>query len=76
MKNLTQRKKTTNVGTAKPQKGKAKGRIVPVRFAHDELKVMIAAAIVAKQTLPDWIRSAVKAAVKRRGNRIKAPRGG
>jgi hypothetical protein len=42
---------------------KANGRIVPVRFNHDDLQAMIAAAVVAKQTLSGWIRSTLNAAL-------------
>ena len=64
LETLSQHKKTKRVGRPKPPKGKAKGRIVPVRFNPDDLKVMIAAAVVAKQTLSDWIRSTLHAAVQ------------
>ena len=62
---MSKHKKTKRVGRPKPPKGQAQGRIVPVRFNHDDLKVMIAAAIVAKQTLPEWIRSTLNAALQR-----------
>jgi hypothetical protein len=61
---VSQRKKAKSVGRAKPPKSNAKGRIVPVRFNREDLQVMIAAAVVAKQTLSDWIRSTLKAAVQ------------
>ena len=37
-------------------KGKAKGSIVPVRFAADDLKAITAAAKASKLTLSEWIR--------------------
>jgi predicted HicB family RNase H-like nuclease len=45
-------------------KGQAKGRIVPVRFNADDLKAIMKAAESAKQSLSEWIRSTLIAAVK------------
>jgi predicted HicB family RNase H-like nuclease len=39
------------------------GRIVPVRFAPDDLKAMEAAAKAAKQSLSEWIRSTIHAEI-------------
>jgi hypothetical protein len=39
------------------------GRIVPVRFAPDTLKVMEAKAKAADQKLSEWIRSTIDAAI-------------
>jgi hypothetical protein len=64
LQTLSQHKKTKAVGSPKPLDGKVKGRIVPVRLNHDDLTVMIAAAVVAKQTLTEWIRSTLYAAVQ------------
>jgi hypothetical protein len=61
---LSQQNKAKRVGSPKPPKGKAKGRIVPVRFNHDDLKMMIAASIIAKQSLSEWIRSTLNAALQ------------
>jgi len=61
---LSKHKKTKRVGKPKPTKGNAKGRIVPVRLNLDDLKLMIAASVVAKQTLTEWIRSTLYAAVQ------------
>jgi hypothetical protein len=61
---LSQQKKAKTVGRPKPPKTKAKGRIVPVRFNHDDLKAMIAASVIAKQTLSEWIRSTLNAALQ------------
>jgi predicted HicB family RNase H-like nuclease len=44
-------------------KGEAKGRIVPVRFAPDTLRAMEAAAKNGKQSLSEWIRSTIDAAL-------------
>jgi predicted HicB family RNase H-like nuclease len=42
-------------------KGTAKGRILPVRFTHDDLKAMAAAAKASKQTVSEWIRGTIQA---------------
>jgi len=39
------------------------GRIVPVRFAPDDLKAMEAQARAAKQSLSEWIRSTIHAEI-------------
>jgi hypothetical protein len=65
LENLRQRKKTKRVGRPKLPKGEAKGRIVPVRLASDELTAMIAAAVAAKKTLSEWMRSTLNAAIRR-----------
>jgi predicted HicB family RNase H-like nuclease len=39
------------------------GRIVPVRFNGDDLKRIAAAAKANKQTVSDWIRSTLSAAL-------------
>ena len=52
------------IGRPKLPKGQAKGRIVPVRFTADDLKAMAAAAKVSKQTLSEWIRSTLNAAIQ------------
>ena len=50
-------------GRPKLPKGEAKGRIVPVRFAADDLKRIEAAARANKQTVSEWIRSTSLAAL-------------
>jgi len=55
--------KPKKVGRPKLPKGEAKGRIVPVRFTGEALKAMIAAAKANKQTLSEWIRSTLNAAI-------------
>jgi len=55
--------KKPKVGRPKLPKGEAKGRIVPVRFRAEDLKAMERAAREAKQTVSEWIRSAVHAAL-------------
>jgi len=61
---LAQRKKANKVGRPKLPKGEAKGRIVPVRFATDDLRQITAAAKARKQTLSEWIRSTLQAATQ------------
>jgi predicted HicB family RNase H-like nuclease len=39
------------------------GRIVPVRFTAETLKAMEAAAAAKKQSLSEWIRSTIHAAI-------------
>ena len=44
-------------------KGEAKGRIVPVRFNAEDLRAITAAAKAQKQTVSEWIRSTINAAI-------------
>ena len=53
------RQKKTKVGRPKLPKGEAKGRIVPVRFTADDLKVIAAKAKANNQTVSHWIRSTI-----------------
>jgi predicted HicB family RNase H-like nuclease len=55
--------KRRKVGRPKLPKGEAKGRIVPVRFAGGDLKRIAAAAKSQKQSVSEWIRSTLNAAV-------------
>ena len=55
--------KKPKVGRPKLPKGQAKGRIVPVRFRTQDLKAVERAARQAKQTISEWIRSTVHAAL-------------
>jgi hypothetical protein len=56
--------KPKKMGRPKLPKGEAKGRIVPVRFSAQDLKEIMAAAKVNRQTVSDWIRSTLNAATK------------
>jgi predicted HicB family RNase H-like nuclease len=56
--------KPKKVGRPKLPKGEAKGKIVPVRFTNEALKVMAAQAKASKQTVSEWIRSTLNAAVQ------------
>lgn len=52
------------VGRPKLPKGAAKGRIVPVRFTAEALKVVEAEARAKHQTVSEWIRSTVDNAIQ------------
>ena len=56
--------KVKKVGRPKLPKGTAKGRIVPVRFTADVLKVVEAEARAKNQTVSEWIRSTVANAIQ------------
>lgn len=51
-------------GRPKLPKGEAKGRIVNVRLAADHLKMVEAKAKAKNQTISEWIRSTLNAAVQ------------
>jgi hypothetical protein len=57
-------KKRRKVGRPRLPKGEAKGRIVPVRFSGDNLKRIAAVAKGQNQTVSEWIRSTLNAAVQ------------
>jgi hypothetical protein len=56
---LAQQKKPRKVGRPKLPKGAAKGRIVPVRFAVDDLRTITNSARANKQTVSEWVRIAL-----------------
>jgi hypothetical protein len=56
--------KARRVGRPKLPKGTAKGRIVPVRFTAESLRVMEAEARAKNQTVSEWIRSTVDNAIQ------------
>ena len=60
---MSNQKKSRKVGRPRLPKGEAKGRIVPVRFTAEALRVMEAKAKAAKQSLSEWIRSTIHAAI-------------
>jgi len=60
---MANKKKPRAVGRPKLPKGKAKGKIVPVRFADEALKPIEAAAKANNQTISEWIRSTILAAL-------------
>lgn len=51
-------------GRPKLPKEQAKGKIVPVRFAAEELDRVLKAAEASKQTVSQWIRSTLNAATE------------
>lgn len=51
------------IGRPKLPKGEAKGRIVPIRFNAQDIKRVEAAAKASDQTVSEWIRGAVNAAI-------------
>jgi predicted HicB family RNase H-like nuclease len=61
---VTEAKKTRKPGRPKLPRGEAKGRIVPVRFNAEELKRIAVAAKTKDQTLSEWIRSTLYAAIE------------
>jgi hypothetical protein len=56
--------KAKKVGRPKLPKGEAKGRIVPVRFTGYALKAIEAQARARKQTVSEWIRATIDAAIQ------------
>jgi hypothetical protein len=60
---LSQAKKSKKVGRPYLPKGQAKSHIVPVRFTTDDLKAMESAAKANDQSVSEWIRSTLNAAI-------------
>jgi hypothetical protein len=56
--------KTKKMGRPKLPKGQAMGKIVPVRFEPDDLKLVTAAARISNKTLSEWIRGALREAAE------------
>jgi hypothetical protein len=52
------------LGRPKLARGEAKGHILPVRFRSEDLKAIAAAAKRNNQTVSEWIRSIVHAAIE------------
>jgi hypothetical protein len=48
--------KPKRIGRPKLPKGVARGKIVPIRFAPDEVKAITAAAKASKQSVSEWTR--------------------
>ena len=57
------KQKKLKIGRPVLPKGEAKGRIVPVRFKPEDLKHIESAAKSNKQTVSEWIRAAISAAI-------------
>jgi hypothetical protein len=64
---LNQLRRSRKPGRPKLPRGRAKGKIVPVRFKADYLRLMNSAADKNKQTLSTWIRGTLKKALKGEG---------
>ncbi len=62
---MSQQKKAKKVGRPVLPRGRAKARIVPVRFSPDDLRLILAAAKANKKTVSEWIRSTLNAAIQR-----------
>lgn len=54
-------KKTRSVGRPVLPKGRAKARIVPIRFNPQEFKAITVAAKSSKQNVSEWIRGTLNA---------------
>jgi len=50
-------------GRPKLPKGQAKGKIVPVRFAAEELEKVYRAAAKSNQSVSQWVRSTLIAGI-------------
>jgi predicted HicB family RNase H-like nuclease len=57
-------RKTRSVGRPRMKNGMAKGKIVPVRFNDAHLKAMTRKAKQNKQSLSEWIRGTLTAAIE------------
>lgn len=55
--------KPKRVGRPKLPRGEAKGKIVALRFNPDDLKRVEVAARISNQSVSEWIRGAVNAAL-------------
>jgi hypothetical protein len=55
--------KPKKIGRPKLPKGEAKGRIVPMRFNPADMKRKEATARASQQTVSEWIRGTVTAAM-------------
>jgi predicted HicB family RNase H-like nuclease len=56
--------KPKKVGRPKMAKGEAMGKIVPIRFNAEDLKKVTAAARAKDQTVSEWVRSTLNAAME------------
>ena len=55
--------KKAKMGRPKLPKGEAMGRVIQVRFTAPDTKAIEAAAKANRQTLSEWVRSTVHAAI-------------
>lgn len=58
------RQTKAKIGRPKLPKGEAKGCIVPIRFNPHDIKRIESAARAKDQTVSEWIRSTVNAAMQ------------
>jgi hypothetical protein len=56
--------KRRKAGRPKLPKGEAKGKIVPIRFNADDVRRVERAAKARKQTVSEWVRSTLSAALE------------
>ena len=61
---MSRQRKTKKLGRPPLPKGQAKGRIVPMRLTSAEAASFVKAAKARKQTLSEWIRSTLHAAIE------------
>lgn len=61
---MPRKPKPKKVGRPKLAEDQAKAKIVPVRFAAEDLERMTAAAEANQQNLSQWIRSTLNAATQ------------
>jgi predicted HicB family RNase H-like nuclease len=57
------RPKARKPGRPRLPKGQAKGKIMPVRFTHSEAAAFARTAKAKGQTLSEWVRSTLTAAI-------------
>jgi predicted HicB family RNase H-like nuclease len=62
---VNQPKRSRKPGRPKLPKGQAKGKIVPVRFAPEDIRAVEAAAKANKQSVSEWIRTTLNAAISK-----------
>ncbi len=55
--------KPKKAGRPKLPKGEAMGRVIQVRFTAEDTKSIASAAKASKQTISEWVRSTVHAAI-------------
>lgn len=61
---MAKQTKPKKMGRPKLPKGEAKGRIVPIRFDPQTIKRIEAAARASQQTVSEWVRSTISAAMQ------------
>jgi predicted HicB family RNase H-like nuclease len=61
---LSQQKKTSKAGRPPLPKGSAKAETLRIRITPDELRSIEATAKTKKQTVSEWIRSTLNAAIQ------------